>query len=574
VGDAVRVGDLLAELDMSRLETDLSQAEINLRSAVASAEEEIRANENSIVNARTSLESSQISLARQQLNTTNVENDLREAEERISEEFDSYNFDIAIEDARLDLSRRTEDIEKAQKDLRDAANNFDDYIFQNSITDARINLDRRRVELSDAENSRVSTEVNSSITIGGYQNALMAAEANLAARETALSTAKAARDAIDEATDKDAYTIAQTAVNLAQIDRDRANAAVVSASSDLNRAWDRMIEPPPQRSIDNARDAVGDAQRRLDRAITDLERAKDNAVEAATDALTRVQNAHDDAQRRYERALNEKIRAIDNFEESNETRLENAQRSHSDSLRQLDASRNSVRSAQNSFNQAQSRPASQSINVELSELNVERLQNQLVEGKIIATADGVITEINARVGSAPSGILFVIEDTKNLQVSARVREHNIAAVQLGQETIITTDATGDRAYEGEVSFISPRAVSAAGSTSVEFEVQAELKNTDSAIMIGMNAFLEIITEQRPDVYAVPNSVIVTNERGSFVYAMEEEERQEIAVELGLRTMVNVEISGDGLYDGIYLIVDPEGLISGANSPIPPMWGRW
>jgi len=46
------------------------------------------------------------------------------------------------------------------------------------------------------------------------------------------------------------------------------------------------------------------------------------------------------------------------------------------------------------------------------------------------------------------------------------------------------------------------------------------------------------------------------------------------VTMGTRTMVTTEVSGDGLHDGMELIVDPEGLISGANRPIPPMWGRW
>jgi len=287
-----------------------------------------------------------------------------------------------------------------------------------------------------------------------------------------------------------------------------------------------------------------------------------------------TQNAYSDAQRAYDKAVNDKIRAIDDSADSDKTKVENAQRSYTDSLRQLEASQNNVTSAQNSFDQAESRPASQGTNVEIQELNLKKLYDQLAEGKIYATSDGVITEINAKVGAAPSGVLFVIEDTEDLYVSARVREHSVTSVHLGQEAVITTDATGDVRYDGTVSYISPKAVSAAGSTSVEFEVRAGLNKPDTTIRIGMNAFLDIVTAQKSGVYAVPNSVIVTNERGSFVYALEDDERREIAVNLGVKTMVNAEISGDELSDGMQLIIDPDGLLANPDDiTFPAMWGR-
>jgi len=270
--------------------------------------------------------------------------------------------------------------------------------------------------------------------------------------------------------------------------------------------------------------------------------------------------------------MEDKIRAIDNNADNNDSLLKNTQRAYDDSLRQLESSHNSVRTAQNTLNQAESRPLSQGSAVELQELNIDRLSDQLEEGKIYATADGVITEVNVKVGSTPNGVIFVIEDTNDLHVSVRVKEHAISDVYIGQNAVITTDATGDKEYSGKVSYISPRAVSAAGSTSVEFEVQAELSGSDTAIRIGMNAFLDIVIEQKNNVFAVPNSVIVTNEKGSFVYTMEDDEKREIAVTLGIKTMVNTEISGNGLYVGMQLIDDPEGLLTNTSDmPFAPMW---
>jgi len=574
VGDPVKAGDVLAELDMSRLENDISQTEINLRSAIASAAEELRSNGNGIVNARTSLESSQLTLARQQLNTSNAEKDLKEAEEKMSEEFDSYTYDNAIKDTKLAFERKTEDLKKAQDDLDEAINDFDDFAFQNSITDAKNNLDKRKDELTDAEKSSNKEQGSITINLSGFNSAVRAAQTMLAIKEQALENAEKNLQNATDTGDEAAIAAAQVLKDTAEQERDAAKASLASANADLNNALKTGYPDSSDSRVTSAVYALKDAQNVYDRAVANLERAKKDAADAATDGLTRAQNAYDDAQRAYEKAMEDKIRAIDNNTDNNESKLENAQKAYEDSQKQLGSSENSVKSAKNTLDQAQNRPVSQGANVEIQELNLERLFNQLEEGIIIATADGVVTEVNIKVGAMPNGIIFVIEDTENLRVSARVREHSISTVLLGQDATITTDATGDREYEGKVSYISPRAVSAAGSTSVEFEVQADLTNHDDAIKIGMNAFLNIIIQQKPDVYAVPNSVIVTNEGGSFVYALKDGEKREIPVTLGIKTMVNSEISGAGLYDGADLLMDPEGLLTNPDDlSFREMWRR-
>ena len=214
-------------------------------------------------------------------------------------------------------------------------------------------------------------------------------------------------------------------------------------------------------------------------------------------------------------------------------------------------------------------------NVELQELTLERLNRQLADGEIIAEASGVITAVNAKVGATPQGILFVIDNKDELYVSAPVKEYNLNSISIGQEIMITTDATGDQRFSATLSYISPKAVSQAGSTSVEFEVRATLTDPDEAIKIGMNAFLNIIVETKENVYSVPVSAVVTNEKGSFVYAAPENtsndrrgrrsadapERLEIPVTLGLKTSTTIEISGAGLKDGLQILTDPEGKLS-------------
>jgi len=567
VGDKVRVGDVLVELDMSRLETDISQTEINLKSAEASAEEELRSNRNNVVNAQTSLDSSRITLSRQQLNIKNAESDLRDAEEKMSEGFDGYTCDNMITDTRLSLERKTEDLEKAQDDLNDAINNFDDYSFKNAIADAKNNLDRRKDELSEAEKSSNREQTSINVNTGGYQSAVKAAQTMLTIKENALKSAQGILDNATAAGDEEAIAAATVLRDTAEQERNTAQTALASANKDLDYALRTgNSSDSSDTRVTNALYALKDAQNAYDRTVTNLERAKSDAVDAATEGLKRAQNAFNDAQRAYEKALEDKIRAIDNNTDNVESKLENAKKVYEDSQRQLEASENGVKSAQNSLDQAQHRPTSQGSNVEIQELNLERLNNQLKEGIITATADGVVTEINAKAGALPTGIIIVIEDTENLHVSARVKEYSISSINTGQDAVITTDATGNKEYGGKVSYISPRAVSAAGSTSVEFEVQAELFITDAEIRIGMNAFLNIITDKKSDVFAVPLSAVVTNERGSFIYTPSENgEVTEIAVHIGLRTSTMAEISGENIKPGMEIILRPND--TGQSAPL-------
>lgn len=565
VGDSVKAGDVLAELDMSKLQNDINQTEINLESAMANAQEEDRTRGNSITNARTSLESSQIALAKQQLSTANAEKDLAKAQSEMTEPFDSYTYDNTIRDAQTTLERKNEDLKKAEEDLDEALYKFDDYTYQNAIKERSITLDRKLDDLADAQKTLNDAKDENAFDDYSYLNTLYDRQVKY---DRAWSDYRDAKDAYSDAKNsgmsKASLTSYESALNQAERTLEDAETNLQIAENDYDRAldkgndsYDSSVETA-QKAVRSAQNQVDDARDAYNKAIEDLERAKRDAATNAYDALVKAQNAVDDAQRSYEKALSDKEHAITDYLDKNQTSLENAQKTAADSQKQLQSAQSSLKSAQNSLSQAQAKPDSSGTNVALQELNLDKLNNQLAEGKIIATVDGVITEMNAKVGANPSGILFVIEDVDDLYVSAKVKEYNLASIEMEQNAIVTTDATGDKVYGGAISYISPKAVSEAGSTSVEFEIQASITEPDNAVKIGMNAFLNIVIDSKSNVYVVPLSMITTDPRGSFVSALEDGVTKEIPVTVGLKNSTNAEVSGDGLYDGMQLLADPSG----------------
>ena len=576
VGDRVEIGDVLAILDMSRLEDDIRQAGLNLASAELSYSEEIRTNINSITSAQTSLEASRISLQRQALATSNAERDLQEAMEDSDTPFDTRAHDRMIEDAELNLGRRLADYAEAQRGLEDAIYNFDDFMHMNMINDARVILDRRYTALTEARDDleEERNRRNESFDDSLLRQAVTDAERNLQRRQQDVSDAQMHLSMLFEATPppewsspavqnaRTALTNAQRAVEDSRIALTRANSNLQSARTDHNTLQSEIRDnavAAAERVVENAEIAYEDARRTYERAHLDLGRARESAIEAAENHLNRTRDGVSDAQRTLERAFADFERAIQDFMEANDIRLRNATRVLEDSRAQLRTAQNSVRSAENSLNQIAERPETTGINVEMQQLNLERLSRQLDDGMIVATAAGVIAEVNASVGAPPSGILFVIVDVENLFVSANVREHTLHEIHLGQKGMVTTVATGDRVYDAEVNFISPRAVSPPGSTSVEFEIRAQVHESDMDIRIGMNAFLNVVIESRENVYVVPLTAISTNENGSFVYASYNGHTWEIPVVTGLRTSTHAEIHGDGLFEGLEILARPFGV---------------
>jgi len=119
------------------------------------------------------------------------------------------------------------------------------------------------------------------------------------------------------------------------------------------------------------------------------------------------------------------------------------------------------------------------------EISLQILQRQLEDSMLESPVSGVVTAVLAREGSIGSGLLFVVEDTDNLRIKARVREYDLGRIYQGMEVSITSDATGDSVHTGIISRISPSAIQST-SPIVEFEVEVDVLSEDTGLRIGMN----------------------------------------------------------------------------------------
>lgn len=584
IGDKVSEGDILAKIDTSNLEYDIKQAENNLNNAIKSLNTEKQNNQNSIVNAQNSLNSSIISRDRQEISYEKILADYEEAEETIFKSFDSYSYDITINEAYISLERKLDELEKAENDDREAREDFDDYTHQNAITEAKARLDRATDDLRNARNDLRDQERD--FYDPTSESAIRSAKIKLEQENIELERLMELKNLQDNTIPSDNLDVNQEVYDepplnngdgqITQEDIDNQRRAVDAAQREYNRALDNLdrandsaIETA-ERKFDTAKNAVDDAQRAYDKAITDLDRAQDSSIETAEDKIETAQKSVDDAQRTYDKAISDLERAQDDYIESNEEKLTTTKRNLLDAEKSLEASNLSVTNAEDNLKQAKSRVAPSSSSVSNQQITLDKLLDQMEKSQIKATGTGTITSVDAVEGTNPTGVLFVIEDTNMLYVTAKVKEYDLKDLSLGQKSFVTTDATDTDIFDGEIVYISPRAVTQAGSTNVEFEIWVKIIDPNEGIKIGMNAFLEIVIDEKQEAYVVPLSAIISNEDGNFIEYESAEDTSLLPVEIGIKTSTSAEIFGEGLVDGMTIIIGSYS--SSQNEMMIPMGG--
>jgi len=561
VGDRVQAGTVLAVIDTTNLHYDITQAENNLANAQKSLETELQNNQNSITNAQNSLQSAIVSRDKQRLAHEKSLADLQEAEANLIKPFDTYTYDTAIQDATVNLTRRQEALRTAEADLAEAQTEFDSYTYQNAVTEAQITLDKRMSDLKEAEDA-LQTE-QTAFDNYNYQNTINDAKTRLDRAEDDFQKLKDARTPEKD----DRYITAENAVTDAQTVYDK-------ALTDSERAQTKAVEDA-EKALSSAQNAADDALRAYERAATDLSRAQTNAADANVNSVKSAQtsvdtarNAAEDAQRTYDKAVTDLDRAQEKAAEDNEKQLATAARNAADAEKSLASANLSVTNQQNALAQAQAKTPSNEANVANQQIALDKLLDQLAKAEIKAPAAGIITAVNVTEGTNPGGILFVIEDTEMLFVSAKVKEYNLPDISIGQAVRITTDATGAEVFDGEITYISPKAVSAAGATNVEFEIKAVIHQSNEQIKIGMNTFLEIVLHEKADVFTIPLSALITNEQGRFVRT---EANDLLPVTIGIQTSTTIEIAGESLTEGLRIISGEATATPGQNS-MPGMMG--
>lgn len=351
-----------------------------------------------------------------------------------------------------------------------------------------------------------------------------------------------------------------------------------SAQQDLE-AYKRGLKNNADSTLMSAQSTLESAQLALENAELDLRVAQRNVRDAQNDYNgTYNENDMENIQQQSDRnslntlrdTVEQKELALKNAKEAlkrAEKALAEAKTGSSDSLT---AYENKVKSAQNN------------ANMTADGLALQDLKNDLEKCMVTAPVSGTVTAVFASEGASPSGILFVIEDIDRLKVKTRIKEYDVGLVETGNRVEIKSDATGEDVYEGELSKVAPASVKNAQgevdtSADIEFEAEVSVKS-DNKLRVGMKTRMDIVVEEKNDIFSVPYEAVTMNENGEqIVYVARTDgagitTAQPVVVTTGMENDFNIEIDGEGLADGDQIILNPMEIAPGMQVTLMPAGG--
>ncbi|HNX63802.1 MAG TPA: efflux RND transporter periplasmic adaptor subunit [Oscillospiraceae bacterium] len=265
-------------------------------------------------------------------------------------------------------------------------------------------------------------------------------------------------------------------------------------------------------------------------------------------------------------AIESRKRALDTELENTENQLDTAKRSFESAKKALESGKVNVNqqleTAKNNYEQALKNVSNDPQVLELS-----NMKSNLLDCTITSPIDGTVTSIAAVEGTVSQGVILTVDDTNTLKINANIKEYDIKSIKKGMKVIITSDATEDEEYQGVVSNVAPAGVKDQTNGQINFPIEVEVTSKDTGLLIGTNTKLKIICEEVNDAFGVPFGTVVTTPDGKdVVYVANKSgsdyKLEEVPVEVGLETDLEMQIISDKLTDGTILITDTDNVKDG------------
>ena len=171
---------------------------------------------------------------------------------------------------------------------------------------------------------------------------------------------------------------------------------------------------------------------------------------------------------------------------------------------EMESTNSSYASALSSYNGAQSR--------------LIQDEDALSKLRLIAPQDGTITFIDGEVGDLAQGgmfnpsVLLKLSDLSKMEVYVNVNENDIADISLNDVALIQVDAYQNKKFKGVVKEVAYAATTSSGGSSQQvtnFQVKVQMLEVLDGMRPGMSATVDIITEERLGVIAIPIQALTT-----------------------------------------------------------------
>ncbi len=561
VGDQVKKGDIIAELDSSSIEEQLksrkaqkSATEKNLSAQISAAKKRLSeaisgrdsGKNPSLVAAETSLTQAMDQYLSAQKSYDDFKRSLDERYNQgiIQERNTRENLAYQEEATDLKYKQLQDDLNKNANKITDNRAMASDKSRQSAYLQNELDNEKRRLtelgisikeeqgRLSEAQ-EKVTSLQSDNISLGAEKDklTLQKAETNQGTPEYNNIEKRLAEIPAEIQKNKDAID----AINFDQIKK--------SANENINRLTrtQNEVEIEVNRISEDLANVKADEQKytseadalekeleaqekQVDATKLEVKKAKEDLY-ADADKVLKSQKARDDELKTLEQNVKT---ARDNYESAKKN-LESTKVQVANEISGLSDNLKTARAGVNN----------------LDNVEIENLTEELEKVLIKAPADGTVTEVNAKKGQAPAGPLAKIETIDTLRIESQVKEYDKNSVSVGTNVEITSDSVMGETYKGKVISIDPVPMPTSEenkSGEVLYKTVIEInEGQDIKLAPGMTLRVKYILSQEKDTFKVPTDAIFERDGKNYVLALKEMGKDKYQIE---KVEVNLGLSND------------------------------
>ena len=417
-----------------------------------------------------------------------------------------------------------------------------------SVQDAITAYNNYQSDLNNGLNSSLqAAQAQKDATYGPYKDAESAYNSAVSAREKAISSASAQKDAAQAAYDAfmndpanqtaiTNYNNAAAQLAVLQSSLDQADLNLANANTALQSA-DEASKPAAQAAYDTAAQVQSEAKTAFDQYKNVSYDPANTAYQLIFKQMTVLQTALDSANAAYSAA--QSTAAVDAAKDA----YDKAYSAWDQARIGYDSVASSVQQQLGNLESSVQRAATAADST-VSDLQIEHQKESLSDYTLTAPMDGTVTELAVKEGDAcvTGTPAAVISNLSHMEVSIRVDEYSVLNVSEGSAVTIYIDSIG-KSYPGTISSIDEKATVQSGvsyfGATVEF-------TADSDVRSGMSTEVRLTNADEKQVLSLPADA-VSYHSDNTAYVLDEN-GQEKAVTIGVSDGDYVEIT-DGLSEG-------------------------
>lgn len=330
-----------------------------------------------------------------------------------------------------------------------------------------------------------------------------------------------------------------------------------------------------QSNIDALNDKINDKKAKIAKEGAELQKSidgiqneqnkseVDNTAETETvEDKTKIADEKKKKKDSMDTLTEQQLKLQDNtYQQSNDKEIQewnNELSDWQDSLTELKTDKSTMESQQSTSKDAQLDGGSLTNLAQTEEVKKLTAQQTLdglnkVQGGVKADFNGIITEVKVVDGSTSAVGTEVLQEQSldDVSVQMSVTKYDIDKIKKGEKAKVTI---AGKEYEGELTGIDQMAVKNASGTPV-VSTTITIKNPDTDIYLGVEAKITLDCAKAEDVITLPIECVNTDQKGDFVYVVENGVLTRKDVTLGISSDEDVEVKkglavGDQVVNGV------------------------